>query len=102
MQQFMLFSFWSFFINKNFTLTYQILICAFVFSLVHVLLLMKLNKKDALLIIFLSFFGGGIFIFMYAQFELGLWLAFLFHLSFHVVLDFVYFKLNFGPMKNRA
>lgn len=101
LQQLALFLFWLLLLENTFILFYQVLITGFVFSFTHFYLLKKLKLIDASLIIIASFVGGIIFTYLYSEYVLGIYIAFLIHLLFHFCLDVTYLILKLGPMKNR-
>jgi hypothetical protein len=101
LQQIILFLFWMLLLKNNFILNYQILIAGFLFSLCHLYLFNKLNKSDATLITLFSFLGGIVFVYLYSQYNYGIWLAFLIHLAYHTILDLIFIFLKLKPMKYR-
>ncbi len=100
-QQILLFLTWSLTTSLFSNLLIESLIIAILFSSAHFYLLKKLRLNDALLIIVASFIGGLIFTYLYSNYFLGLWIAFIIHLAFHTFLDIIYFILGIGPMKKR-
>ena len=101
LQQIILFLFWILLLKNNFVFNYQILITGFLFSLFHFYLFNKLKKSDATLITLSSFLGGIVFVYLYSQYNYGIWLAFLAHLAYHTILDLIFIFLKLKPMKYR-
>ena len=101
LQQILLFLFWILFLKNNFIFNYQILIAGFLFAFCHFYLFNKLKMSDATLINLSSFLGGIVFVYLYSQYNNGIWLAFLTHLTYHTILDLIFIFLKLKPMKYR-
>lgn len=101
LQQIILFLFWILFLKNNFIFNYQILIAGLLFSFFHFYLFNKLKMSDATLINLSSFLGGMVFVYLYSQYNYGIWLAFLTHLAYHTILDLIFIFLKLKPMKYR-
>lgn len=101
LQQISLFLFWTLLLKSYFNFSFQIIIISFIFPLCHFYLFYKLKKSDALIITIFSIIGAIIFVYLYTYYYYGIWIAFLIHLTFHIILDFIFIKLKLKPMKYR-
>lgn len=80
-------------------LTRDILILALLFCVIHLPLLFKYRKFDAILLIISSFFGGLIFCTLLNNFYFGFVYSYITHLGYYVFLDFLYFAIKRKPIK---
>lgn len=100
-QQIVLLTVWYFLCRNYFTFWNQYIILGFIFAVAHYHLFFKLKRVDALFLTFASWVGGTLFGYLYSSYELGFYVAFFIHLTFHIILDFIFIILKLKPMAQR-
>lgn len=98
LQQFLLFSFWKFYLS-DLDFYFQALLIGVIFSLCHIVLFRTLKMFDALIIFVPSFFGGILFAILYLTHNDGFLLSFSVHTLFHICLDLFYYSTGRGPIQ---
>jgi hypothetical protein len=94
LQQIALWMMW-YFVSLHFrSFVLQACVTSIIFSVAHLHTLYRFRKGDALTLILSSFVGGFAFVYLYATFTYGLYVGFLVHIAYHVVLDLVYWKIG--------
>jgi hypothetical protein len=98
-QQVALFLFWLLLRNHVDSL-YQVVIVGITFSVLHVRFFFKYRMFDGYVFTIFSLLGGMIFAYLYIDYYLlGLFIAFLIHIGFHILLDILFSVRGGKPMK---
>jgi hypothetical protein len=100
LQQIALFLFWQLTSNLLSNI-WQSITVSLVFAITHLHFFYKYRAKDGLIIFIPSLFGGFLFSYLYIHYYiLGLFVSFLIHIFFHILLDIYFFNHEGKPMKS--
>lgn len=99
LQQVALFLLWTMLATRA-DHVFQIAAVSFIFALFHLRFFFNYRKIEGYLLTFSGLLGGAVFAYLYdAYYLVGVSIAFLVHVGFHILLDILFIVYGGRPMK---